>query len=326
MNTPNFKFSSDVGRRRVLMAMSVLAALLVPAAIAWACNPQARISVKCGSPKACSTFEPGQSMTVYGSYFPGNATITLSGPSGSKPITTSAGGGFSTAYTAPSAPGTYVLTATRPTGGRAPASFTVAAPSQDPPANSTPSPRGGSPGAGSPNSPSFDEPAVNRSPRERGSGGGGDRGETPGARNQPSRGGSGGGSTGGTPGANTPGTVVNEGGQPVFSGSAGPAPANSFGSAPGATGDSPASSSGRSGSGQPSNGAAASEQSATGDVWTGFAPGRTPSLAGDVQGAPEGGKGSEFGLGIALLALGLLALVAGLTAAEVRRRRALARR
>jgi len=68
----------------------------------------------------------------------------------------------------------------------------------------------------------------------------------------------------------------------------------------------------------------ASDQSATGYVWSGFAPGRTPSLstAGDM--VSEGDDGSGIGLGIGLLAFGLLALVGGLTAAEVSRRRSAA--
>jgi hypothetical protein len=70
--------------------------------------------------------------------------------------------------------------------------------------------------------------------------------------------------------------------------------------------------------------ASASDQSASGYVWSGFAPGRTPSLstAGDM--VSEGDDGSGIGLGVGLLAFGLLALVGGLTAAEVSRRRSAA--
>lgn len=317
------KVSSGGGppRRRTLITFyTVLAALLIPAAIAWACNPQAHISLKCGTPQSCSTFEPGQSMTVYGSYFPSKASITVSGPSGTKPVSADTGGSFTTSYTAPSAPGTYVISASRPTGGRAPASFTVAEASQNTPApgGNGPSQGGGSPTAGTPGAPSFDEPSVNSSPQERGSRGGGRN--TPSVPNQPTGGGGSGGSTGETPGASIPGTVVTESGEPVFSGSVGSTPAtSSFGGGASTPSDIPAASSGGS-----NGGAGASEQSATGDVWSGFSPGRTATLMGDVQGAPEGGKGSGFGLGIGLLAFGLLALAAGLTVAEVRRRKALA--
>jgi hypothetical protein len=53
----------------------------------------------------------------------------------------------------------------------------------------------------------------------------------------------------------------------------------------------------------------------------GFAPGKTATLTSEAAGAPDGGTGSQLGWGIALLAIGLLALVSGLTVAEVRRRR-----
>jgi len=73
-----------------------------------------------------------------------------------------------------------------------------------------------------------------------------------------------------------------------------------------------------------SSSATPSDQAAAGYVWSGFAPGKTPSLstAGDM--VSEGDSGSGLGLGIALLAFGLLALMGGLTAAEVSRRRAAA--
>jgi len=70
--------------------------------------------------------------------------------------------------------------------------------------------------------------------------------------------------------------------------------------------------------------AAPSDQAATGYVWSGFAPGKTPSLATAGEMVSEGDSGSGFGLGIALLAVGLFALVGGLTAAEVSRRRSAA--
>jgi hypothetical protein len=70
--------------------------------------------------------------------------------------------------------------------------------------------------------------------------------------------------------------------------------------------------------------AAPSDQAATGYVWSGFAPGKTPSLATAGEMVSEGDSGSGLGLGIALLAVGLLALVGGLTAAEVSRRRSAA--
>ncbi len=105
----------------------------------------------------------------------------------------------------------------------------------------------------------------------------------------------------------------------MFVGPAAPAAATgtTFGTVPapaGATGSSKAAA-------RQSSPATASEQAASGYVWSGFAPGRTPSLstAGDM--VSEGDSDSGLGLGIGLLAVGLLALVGGLTAAEVTRRR-----
>jgi hypothetical protein len=68
--------------------------------------------------------------------------------------------------------------------------------------------------------------------------------------------------------------------------------------------------------------AAPSERAAVSDVWSAFAPGKTPSLT-SAAAMPDGGTGSELSLGIILLSVGLLALVGGLTAAEVTRRRRL---
>ena len=97
-------------------------ALVVFAAAAWACNPQAHVQLD------SATYEAGSVVTIHGSYFPANATITLSMSSGATTtVQTSAGGGFTTQLTAPLQPGNYSLAATRPTGGFAVASFTVVA-------------------------------------------------------------------------------------------------------------------------------------------------------------------------------------------------------
>lgn len=287
--------------------MGVLVAIMVvvPAAIAWACNPQANISVNQGS------YSPGQTMTVYGSYFPGNASITVTSPTGSKTVTTSSGGAFSTTFAVPSRPGSYVVSATRPTGGSASASFSVAAPA--PARAQAPAPTG-TPGTGTaaPRAPSFDAPSVVRSKRQRSTAGTGSGGNGPNAPATTGRSGSG---------------VVSQGGTTVFSGSA-PAAAptasgGTFAAAPAtATAGAPARAAAKRSSA--ARNPAASEQSATGYAWSGFAPGRTPSLTSATSMAPESGSGSGLGLGIGLLALGLVALVGGLTAAEMRRRRALA--
>ena len=277
-------------RRRVTLASLVVAAFIVPVAIAYACNPQAHVSLD------KTSYQPGSAITVYGSYFPGNVSITVNGPGGSTSVTTSPGGGFSTQLTAPTSPGTYTITASRPTGGFAPASFSVVAP---PAAASTPAEESAPATAAPPqqqaagSEPAFRTPSVARSQapasaerttRPTRSGSTATRGE---ARGQGS-------------GART--TVTSSTGQRVFAGStAQAAPA----AAPRTSATAPA----------------PAEQAALSDLFSDYQPGRTPSLAGTAAGAPAGGAGSGAGLGIGLMAFGLLALVAGLTAAEVRRRR-----
>lgn len=97
-------------------------------AAAWACNPQAHLLLD------RDVYEAGSTITATGAYFPGNATITVSAPTGSTTVQTSPGGGFSIQLRAPMTPGNYTIAATRPTGGFAPASFTVIAAAPTPPA------------------------------------------------------------------------------------------------------------------------------------------------------------------------------------------------
>ena len=66
-----------------------------------------------------------------------------------------------------------------------------------------------------------------------------------------------------------------------------------------------------------------SQRAAIGNAWTGNQLGQAPSLMSDSASSPSGGTGSQLGLGLGLLGFGVLALIAGLTAAEVRRRRAM---
>lgn len=286
-------------RRNVCVALLLAALVVIPAAVAWACNPQAHISLD------RTSYAPGQTITVYGSYFPNGAQITVSGPGGSK-VVTAGGGSFVTTFTAPGS-GNFTVTASRPTGGYASAAGTVAQP-QPQPAQPAPPPADDGPTGGSQRNPSLDTPGVVRSEREpsttggRGGGGGGGGGDT----------------AGGTSGGGGPGTggVQTVAGQPVFVGSAAPATtAGTFAATP--AGDEGTRSAAR----DRSAGAAPSEQTASGDVWSGFAPGRTASLTSGADGMSDGGTGSGLGIGIALLALALLGLAGGLTAAEVRRRR-----
>jgi hypothetical protein len=111
--------------------------------------------------------------------------------------------------------------------------------------------------------------------------------------------------------------VVNRGGRDFFAGSVPPAEARSTDSRPASA----------NGSGQPPVGARPSERSATGDLWSGFGPGKRASLIPSATDpvAPSDGPGGQLAIGVALLGLGLVALLGGFGVAEVRRRRALAR-
>jgi hypothetical protein len=285
--------------KRGLVALAVAAMLLVPAAIAWACNPQAQLT-----PNKAS-YTPGETATVSGSFFPRGVAIKVTVSNGaSATATANQSGAFQISGLAiPSAPGTYTITATRADGAAQSglpkvASFSVAAPiaKTAPAPSATPTPTA----QREREERAFVEPSVTRSPTRSvagGTGGGSGGGGQPIAGN-----------TGGVAGGGT--TVVGTTGVPVFAGSVAPAQAT-FGNpaTAGKAKDTAARSTGR---------ASATDS----DVWSGFANGRTPSLTSDAADAPDSDTGSGLGLGIGLLAVGLLALVAGLTAAEVRRRRA----
>lgn len=285
--------------RRGIVAMAALALLVVPAAIAWACNPQAQLT-----PNKAS-YTPGESMNVSGSFYPRGVQIKVAISDGQSAVaTTNQSGAFQvTGLRTPTRPGTYTITTTRADGqfqSGLPkvATFTIAAPAARRAPASSPAPPAATQQGGQR---AFVEPGVTRSPARSVAGTGSDGGSGGGGQPQ--------GSTGGVAGGGT--IVTGTTGVPVFAGSVAPAQAT-FGSAP-ATAQGAAKGAAR------STGRAAAADS---DVWSGFANGRTPSLTSDAADAPDSGTGSGLGLGIGLLAVGLLALVAGLTAAEVRRRRA----
>lgn len=72
----------------------------------------------------------------------------------------------------------------------------------------------------------------------------------------------------------------------------------------------------------PGAASAPSERSAAGNVWDGFDAGGESSLVtGDRGSLPASGPGSELGLGLGLLGIGLVGIVGGFLAAAVRRRR-----
>lgn len=291
---------NSTGRKRGMVALTAVSLLLVPAAIAWACNPQAQLT-----PNKAS-FQPGEQMTLSGSFFPRTTQLAISGPGISQTVTTGSSGTFQVRVAVPSTPGNYTVRATRADGAAQSglpkvASFQVARPAAAAPAPVTRAPaptvQGGSP--------SFSEPGVVRSPSRGVARSTQPRGTQPRSQQQPTTGGVAGGGT----------VVTGATGVPVFAGSVAPAQTTFGAPAPAAAAKGTTA---RRGSSTAASGRASASDS---DVWSGFAPGRTPSITSDTAGAPDDGSGSSLGLGIGLLALGLLALAAGLTAAEVQRRR-----
>lgn len=249
----------------LLIAMLVT----VPVAMAWACMPNAQLSVDRAS------YAPGTTVVVTGHLFPPNTAVTLtlgSGGAGVGVPQTDAAGSFRTSFTlATSTPfgtnGVYAYANDPATGGPAAgtpkvASFQVIAAATQPN-----QPVSGQ--AASQPTPTFKEPKV-------------------------------GGIAGGQ------GTATDGSGNAVFAGSVGPITAGAASASTGAA-----------------TGAQASEGSATSDIWSGFASGKSSSLTSTGSAAIEdGGTGSQLGLGIALLAVGLLASAGGIAAAATRRRRA----
>jgi hypothetical protein len=255
-------------RRRGAFIIVAVAAGLIPAAIAWACNPQAHISVN------NTTYGPGETITVSGSYF--NSTTCGCTVSTGGSATGASGSAWTATLTAPSQPGSYTVVA-QASGADShitrTASYQVVDTSASGPSVSEQGPSGQT----------FKEPKV-------GSAGGG---------GEPKVGGVSGGG----------GSVQTGSGAQAFAGSVAATPAGGSFFSAGGEGTASAATT------QPS------ERAAISDVWSGYAAGKTPSLTSGAA-VPDGDTGSELSLGIVLLAVGLLALVAGLTTAEVMRRRA----
>lgn len=329
--------------RRLLAVLAAISALLVPAAVAWACNPQGDVR-----PDKLS-YAPGEQMTVMGSYFAPNKTITLTrdpgGPADSTKSTSA--GTFQTQFEAPSEPGSYTLLAS---DGRAPArtTFRVASPSstQPPPTTNNP-PRfefaepvieRSRPGSPTPAQPQGDPRGVPSDPRPQPGGGGSSEPTTvifqsapaPGPRTTGggsvgggaggggfdggggSAGGGSGGGTGGNGGATSGenGVIRVPAARTVFVDSLAPADRRAGGAGRATTT-----------AADPAAGRQPSERAATGDLWGGFRSGKAPALLPDGS-ADDGGPGASIGL--ALLGLGLVGLLSALAVAEARRRRALA--
>jgi hypothetical protein len=334
-------------RRLGGIALVLAAAALIPTALAFACNPQAYLTLD------RSAYAPGDSVRVSGSFFRGDTSITVSidRTGQSSTVRTSGNGSFSTTFQLPSsaATGGYTVSAIGYEanlevipGLPARASFSVGAPQSTPAPATSPAPSASSggeqpaaaasqpavaqpaapqgsrpttprPSSGGP-APAFREPIVFTEPNV----------ESSPAQRASSRGGA------------ARGDRATVGGRAVFGGSVAPAltaPATTGGSvaavtptAATATG-APA---GRSEPGRPrgaSQPAAVSPQVGT-DVWGAQAAGRSPSVvpvAGDRVAVETERDGSLWTLGLLLLAAGALVAVAGLIAAADARRRRLDR-
>lgn len=294
-----------------------MAAVLVPVAIAFACNPQA--SLKLDKP----SYSSGDRMGVSGAFFKPNVEITLTVDGGSPVTVQTAGNGFfATSVTAPSSPGSYTLSAigyesdgSVTPGLPARVSFEVSpAPSPAPQAGEAPTasqpgatqPGTSAPGARQPGAGRFAEPRVPGATPFRS----GERSKSPAARQRS--------------GARQRAAVVNTGAGVIKQSSG----AGVFaGSVPRAERAAAVASSGKPGAGRKATGdvksAAPSERTALGDVWSGLASDSAPSLLPKATDAAprSGGPGLLFVWGLALMGIALVALTAGLVGAGARRRR-----
>ena len=323
-----------------LAALALVASALIPAALALACNPQAYLTLD------KSQYAPGESVRVSGSFFKNNAAVTVSidRTAQSATVTTSGNGAFQATFALPaSAPsGGYSVTAIgyEPNGDvvaglPARGSFSVGpatpAPSADTTAPSSsqqaaaPAPAAATPQASRPSrapsssTPSsgfrapqvVDEPDVQKSSST-------NRSTT-------------------AAGASRSSDRATSNGRAVFSGSVAPVPSISAGTpvAAATTAGAPTSratgaATNRSSTASASRGTSSqvAEQTATDDLWGALSPGRSPSVlpvAGDGVSVSSPRSGSQLALGAMLLGAGMLALIGGLAAGEVRRRRVRAR-
>ncbi len=332
-----------------LAALSLTASILVPVAIAMACNPQAYLTLN------QATYAPGDSVRVSGSFFKNNAQVTVSvdRTGQSTTVTTSGNGAFQATFALPSNAGTggYSVTAigyeangdvvaglpargsfsvaaaqatpapSAPSGGGQPAASAgqpaaAAAPSAGQPAAATATRPTARPNAGTPSS-SFREPGVTSEP---------DVQSSTQQRSSASR---------STASAPAPATAdrATANGRAVFGGSVAPSvSASSAAPVAAASTATPQSSSQASRPRASSQPAAVSRQAAAqtaaDDVWSAVGAGRSPSVlpvAGDGVAVSSPQAGSQLALGLVLLGTGVLALVGGLAAGEARRRRVRAR-
>lgn len=304
-------------RRRALLVLAVAALIVVPAALSWACGPNRAIQLD------RFNYPPGGTVTVTGAnFFP---DIPISIKMNGAPVastTTSGSGNFSVSFAAPTAAGTYTIVAdgVDPDTGNAlpgtgsPQSFTVTAPS---PAAGAPSSGGNTPSTGNaapaPGATPGTQPGATRqngrnrtSGRERSRPGAGERS---GAGRQLSRSGAG---TGTAP-VNTTEGVIQTAGRTAFAGSV-------------TRKDRAAAARAKTEAGSTATKARPTTSTATADLWSGFASSKNPSLMPSTadSGVPAAGTSTGVVAGLALLGVGLVALLGlgGLVAAGRRRGRA----
>lgn len=288
--------------RALITSIGVLAALASFAALAWACTPQARLTTA-----GPSSGPAGSSVTLTGTQFVngdvGNVEITwsASGGGGKVALGTATGPDFSTTVTVPDAPpGIYYFTATstardasgNPVGSASRAfDLTAAAPpAEAPPASATPQPDATAPPS-----------SRTTTGRERAArrGDGGERQSGPSRKAAPR--------AGATP------NVTTRSGVRVFEGSVAGASRSERSSAPGTSNAKERGDSAKTAAKSTRSDRAPSSRNAS-DL---------PSLTSSAGStALDDGPGSQLGIGVALLALGLVAPLAGFLVAEVRRRRA----
>ena len=284
------------------MMLAVAAVVVGAASLAWACTPQAQITL---SPQEGA---PGSTVIVRGSQFVPDQPVQIYwGSSSGTPLGQATGPSFSKAVTIPENASAGVTNVVARSGvWEAKDAFKVVP--NDPPPPSGPG--GGSsnpPGGGGSKPGGAGQPTGNPNGTGQrdsgGPGGGPDRADRTGAP------GSGGPATGAERSArgglrSNPAVMKTRSGQVVFGGSV---PVGAPQAAAGAI--------------------RSTRRSASGDLWSGFSsPARaslTPGLT-DQAGAATPGAGLRVGIG--LLSTGLVALFGGLLVAEVRRRRAAAAR
>ncbi len=338
-------------RRRRGLTVAVLAltaSVLIPAALALACNPQAYLTID------RSSYAPGESVRVAGSFFRGDTDITVSvdRTGQSQTVKTTANGAFST---------TFAMPQNAPTGGYsvqaigyeangsdvipglpARGSFSVAAaaeatpepsdegraqPAREPAAQAAAPAAQSSPPAAVPQAsrpaqrqtfrepPVFSEPDVQQSRAERGSTG----------------------STATESRAQSDTATSN--GRQVFAGSLAPAPsfttvvpaprvvvtgpaANTQAARP--RGSAESRNPGNRSQPSPAVSRQTSEQTASDDLWSALSPGQSPSVlpvAGDGMAVESTSAGSGLAIGLLLASGAVLALLGGLAVADARRRR-----